>query len=449
MEKRRSVKLWSLLARYLVFTGALLLACVAIWWSGLTVLFRLGVVYTAGTGETMARESMQAMRQRGSFREDLVPELCDYVYFDASGEVVSTSMDADLLERAEARYQSDVGATGWGKVEFDDKSTCMLHWGYQAQFVDAGLRDALPPFEYLWLVVLILPMAVCVFLRTRSLSRRLSCRLDMMTEVSRKIGARELDFEAPCTGVREFDNVMDAMDEMRVALKEALQARWSSEQQRARQTQALVHDMKTPLTIIGGNAEMLAEEPLTPGQKEMVGYIRSSAARAQAYVAALHQAAGGEEKEEPAQMLDAEELLAQVAAQTKPLAAAKECILQVENNGPVQLRALPAALQRALVNILENAVRYSPKAGRVTLRMQSGSDGAAVFTVRDQGPGFSPEALARATEPFWQQEAARSEGGHHGLGLAIAAETARRHGGTLRLANAPEGGALVTLSLPQ
>lgn len=449
MEKRKPVTLSGMLMRFIVFTGALVLGLALLWWSGLNFLMQRGVVYYAGAAESFATEGMQTMRAQGYFSPEAVPQLCEYAYFAADGQVLETSMDSRTLESAQRWYESGAPATGWGRVDFEDGSTCVLHWNYNVQFVDERLRSSLPVFEFMWLAILILAVALCVGLRTRALSKKLKTKLEQVSEVSRNIAAQNLDVKVPNTNVRELDEVMGAMDEMRLALKDSLQAQWSAEQQRTRQMQALAHDLKTPLTIIGGNAELLAEEELPENQARQVKQIWNSAAQAGRYLEALHATAQDGRQTEEKQTVEAEEFIRQVEELALPLAAAASCTLQVQNSGPAQLYIQAQNLQRALLNIIENAVRYSPKGGRVQMLLQSSAQESVEFVVRDEGPGFGPEALAHAAEPFWRQDAARGADGHYGLGLGIAAETAQRHGGALRLGNQPGGGAEVRLVLPQ
>ena len=184
-------------------------------------------------------------------------------------------------------------------------------------------------------------------------------------------------------------------------------------------------------------------------QARQVKQIRKSAEQAGSYLEALDTAAQGGQPDEEKRLVDTQEYMQQLEELALPFATAAGCVLQVQNSVPAQLFIEVQNVQRALLNIIENAVRYSPKGGTVQVVLQSGPQGSAEFIVRDQGLGFAPEALAHATEPFWRQDTAWGADGHYGLGLAIAAEIAQRHGGALQIGNLPQGGGEVRLILPQ
>jgi two-component system OmpR family sensor kinase len=106
----------------------------------------------------------------------------------------------------------------------------------------------------------------------------------------------------------------------------------------------------------------------------------------------------------------------------------------------------PARLRQALENLLENALRHTPPGGVV--RVRAGVEGGVVtLAVEDSGPGFAPDILGRAFEPFARSEAEEDGGSTAGLGLAIVRAIADAHGGEVRAENRPQGGARLTLSL--
>ncbi|CAM5403629.1 histidine kinase OS=Streptomyces fumanus OX=67302 GN=GCM10018772_29290 PE=4 SV=1 [Streptomyces fumanus] len=109
---------------------------------------------------------------------------------------------------------------------------------------------------------------------------------------------------------------------------------------------------------------------------------------------------------------------------------------------PWYVRAEPAALERAVVNILDNAVKFSPEGGVIDVRLTEGT-----LTVRDHGPGISPAELPHVFDRFWRSESARSLPGS-GLGLSIVARTVQQSGGEVTLAPAEGGGTVATIRLP-
>lgn len=105
-------------------------------------------------------------------------------------------------------------------------------------------------------------------------------------------------------------------------------------------------------------------------------------------------------------------------------------------------------LERAMNNLLDNAVRHTPAGGMIEADCYRHAD-KVTFTVRDTGPGFSSEELERVFEPLYRGEASRSRAtGGSGLGLTISQRIIRQHGGDLAASNHPEGGALLAGWIP-
>lgn len=109
------------------------------------------------------------------------------------------------------------------------------------------------------------------------------------------------------------------------------------------------------------------------------------------------------------------------------------------------LLLLVCDLLRAVINLLDNAVRFTPPGGSVALSVRL-SDGEVTLTVRDSGPGFSAEALAQAGNAFYTAEASRPQDGHMGLGSYFVRRVAQAHGGDLALYNG-NGGAVAEIRL--
>ena len=105
------------------------------------------------------------------------------------------------------------------------------------------------------------------------------------------------------------------------------------------------------------------------------------------------------------------------------------------------MRGVPASLERAVGNLLDNAVKWSPNGGPVEVTVGGGQ-----VTVRDHGPGVDPDDLPFVFDRFYRARNARGMPGS-GLGLAIVRQVAEAHGGQVRAENAPDGGAFLRLDL--
>jgi signal transduction histidine kinase len=127
--------------------------------------------------------------------------------------------------------------------------------------------------------------------------------------------------------------------------------------------------------------------------------------------------------------------------------AEKVTLQSVVAHSPGTIRADPSSLDELVGNLVDNAVRYTPAGGTVTVEVDSTEDGAAV-TVRDTGPGISPEDLEHIFEPFYRGQAQKNIPGT-GLGLPIVKRIAERHGGRVEVETTLGGGSTFRVFLPR
>ncbi len=147
--------------------------------------------------------------------------------------------------------------------------------------------------------------------------------------------------------------------------------------------------------------------------------------------------------------VDPAEAARRAAAKMEPQAAAKGVHLAVETaEGLPAVRADPDRLEQALINLLDNAIRFTPAGGSVTVTVRTAPDGVAL-AVADTGPGLTPEELERVWERFYKGDKARTRGtGGTGLGLPIVRQLVLAMGGTVTAAGAPGRGSVFTITLP-
>ncbi len=122
--------------------------------------------------------------------------------------------------------------------------------------------------------------------------------------------------------------------------------------------------------------------------------------------------------------------------------------VRVDATAPLATRGDGGALRRALLNLVENAVKYTPRGGKVEIALTR-ADGVAEITVADTGIGIDADEIERIFEPFHRLEAARAyDTGGAGLGLAIARSIVIAHGGTITVESTPGAGSRFTVRLP-
>jgi two-component system, OmpR family, phosphate regulon sensor histidine kinase PhoR len=212
------------------------------------------------------------------------------------------------------------------------------------------------------------------------------------------------------------------------------------------------HELRTPLTAVRGYIEALMDEPITPQQRRnFVEVIDRHTARMERLVRDLLRLARLDAHQERADLhtTDVGGLFRSVVADlSERIERHKVAVDMNVDPAAASIQVDPVKLQDALRNLVENAVNYSPEAGRIDLAARLDGD-TIDLTVADQGPGLPEADLARVFERFYRVDQSRTrDPGGTGLGLSIVRQLVELHGGRVRAANRPEGGALFTISLP-
>ncbi|MDX6228864.1 MAG: two-component system, OmpR family, sensor histidine kinase MprB [Frankiales bacterium] len=202
------------------------------------------------------------------------------------------------------------------------------------------------------------------------------------------------------------------------------------------------HELRTPLASLRTNVEVLHDLDKLPAQmrEDVIAGIVAQLEELTALVADVVELARGDEPAVHLEDVSYERIVEHAVARARRHWPELRFIL---GSSPVMVRAVPARLDRAVNNLLDNAGKFSPARGQVDVALFP--DGR--LTVRDHGPGIPADALPHVFERFYRSDEARALPGS-GLGLAIVAQVADSHGGRVRLSNATDGGAIAELWLP-
>ena len=212
---------------------------------------------------------------------------------------------------------------------------------------------------------------------------------------------------------------------------------------------ALAHELRTPLTALRAEIE-LSLRGATGAQRAAFGSQIEEIDRLTRLIDQILTLARAESGQIPLALsrVDAGEVAASVVDQLEPVAQARGILLVSEGSSPAAVRGDPAWLQRLLLNLIDNALKFTGEGGRVSVRARR--DGRHVtIEVSDTGAGMTPEVASHVFERFYRGDPARSPSAHGaGLGLSLAKWIVEGHGGTIAVASRPGEGATFTVTLP-
>lgn len=207
------------------------------------------------------------------------------------------------------------------------------------------------------------------------------------------------------------------------------------------------HELRAPLSVIRVQADVALRREREPEQyRGTLEKIVRQAKELETLIAQLLAAARADAGTVERRPLDVTQVAADAAERARALGERKRITIRLVADGPATILGDASALERVFLSLLANAISFAPRGGSVDVIVRREAADVSV-TIRDSGPGFSPEGLRHALERFWRHDAARGRGGS-GLGLAIAKSIVEALDGTIALGNNSAGGADVTVRFP-
>jgi heavy metal sensor kinase len=307
--------------------------------------------------------------------------------------------------------------------------------------IEAVLRGLLLTFA------LGLPLIVAVAIGGGYLLMRRALRpVDEIRQKAAQITSRNLSERLPVV------HTGDELERLATDLNHMIERLEESFQQINRFSADASHELRTPLTVLQGELEAMAEkEHSLPAEvRETIGSALEETQRLAKIVEsllAISRLEAGEARVGPVR-LDFAELVRTTADQMRLLAEEKHISLNCDGTKPVQVEADPARLKQVVVNLLDNAIKYTPERGSVIATVNS-QDSRAVLEVADSGLGISASDLPHIFDRFYRADKARSrQMGGAGLGLSIVRSICSAHGGQVTVTSTEGHGSRFRIELP-
>lgn len=389
------------------------------------------------------------------FNPDILPDGTSYVFLTREFKLKKSNMPVNLQEESLLNYQfKNAHGDKYGYFQSFERPDGIVIVNYQLspRYRNEWLNQHFPNANLLMIGSMIVSILLIFITLTFYYASKLSRELRPILKATEKIAEQDLDFQTSQSTIKEFNQVLSGLDHMRLALRESLMENWKAEQDKQNQISALTHDLKTPLTVARGNAELLAMTSLDAEQTDLLEHFQKGIGQVDAYVKELSELNKTSLKKTlTLEEVPVKEFVEDIYDQTLSLVQTKQ-INVVFDKKEIEDEIIGnwdrSLLNRAFMNIVSNAVEHTPSGSQLLLTSRVESD-EFKFICLDSGPGFSLESLEKATQLFYQEDKSRQSRNHSGLGLTIANDIIRLHHGSLSLSNDNgTGGARVTIILP-
>jgi two-component system, OmpR family, sensor kinase len=388
---------------------------------------------------------------RRDVRELFAPEANNrYIRISAGGQELFLSdipMDKSFrpTEVASAPSTGSRRELGDGSVVFvqtvriEGANPILIEFGTSRERIERTLRE--------WMAVVLFGLALMIPAAVGGgylLVRRALQPVDQMIATAERISSRAGEERLP------VPNTGDEIQRLSISLNSMVERLQQSLQHAQRFQADASHELRTPLTIIRAELEAIRDKPANDETADLAGSALDEMDRLMCIVEGLFALArldAGEAQNETVPV-DLSEIVSTTADQISLLAQDKNVRITCRADRPVMVRGDSARLKQVAVNLLDNAIKYTPSGGSITVDV-SAHDNEAALEVADTGIGIPADALPHVFERFYRADKARSrELGGAGLGLSIVEAICRAHGGKVEVESTEGSGSRVTVRLP-
>lgn len=450
MSKGQSLK--NILLKYLLSIGLGLVVSVGLIIAFISASYQFKWIFPANYTENLILEKRTDIATSKKFEKSLLPDNTSYLFLSKDEKVIETNMNKNIQDIAFNYHKGAVNSNSnlsFIEIQRSD-GYVLVAYDLKPFYKSPWMQKNLPQINILLLILLIIFCLISIITITLIWAKKISKELNPLLEASEEIGKQNLDFQVKKSNIQEFNVILDSLEKMKVGLSESLRTNWREEEKKRNQISALSHDIKTPLSIIKGNSELLGETNLTEEQQTYLNYIRKNTNRIGKYIQTLMLVNKSNQANELNFLeIKTEKFVENIEKLAKEFTSTYKLNLLEDINYDDDFLIVDLKnFERAFLNILSNAEEHSPKNSTIELVICSKADELQISIV-DQGHGFSSEDLLYATDQFYQGDKSRHSKENYGIGLFVAEQIIKMHGGSLILENRTDKiGAKVSILLP-
>jgi len=422
-----------LISKYAIIELVYTLFIIVLFYVGLNVLLNTGVVYPANYAD------IQSGKVETDFKtKDWTPAEIPYYYnflYLKDGKIIENTIDKkydDLVQEAIKNGKStsdEVIGSNIFKAYAMGNRQLVIRYRVNVIFTNKKLYRLFENFEcgYIVLILIIWFLGFALFLiRSSNILKREIHKIAMAND---NISRMDLDYEREYSKYKEIDGVLVSIDVLAENLKKSLGEQWDMQVKQKELVEQLTHDIRTPITLIKGNLELLKEE--NPGlSSERFADISNGIDRLEKYIDKLKKFSYTMEGKKD--VVSNEVILYWIEIMSG-ICRLNGLNLEVIKSDCSNIKLDKEEIAVALQNIVTNAVEYSKKGSKITVEFKDEPE-EFILTVRDEGTGFDKDLLPLLTEKFISGKV-KDKSNKHGLGLWVVKNIVSANNGNLYLKN--------------
>lgn len=396
------------------------------------ILTDKGIIYEASYPEKKL-EKIETAYKNDNLSLDDIPYYYSYSYYKDGKKVKSTidkKYDQYVKEARKTGKSSDQKIIGARKFVSFKKSGQELILSYRLSpvFRSKKLYEKIENFELFYLLTFFLIWTLGFYFIVRKGYITIGKELEKISKSNTHIKDMNLDYKREETKYKEIEEILSSIDNLRYSLKDSLENQWKIEKDQKILLESITHDIRTPITLINGNLELLKEE-YTEVDNDLINDIENGVERLNTYIDKLKNFSNniGQEKTEVTN-----ECLNYWLSIINSLSALHNRKISVVKKDTSKIRLDKENIAACLQNILINSIENSKENSKISLEFIDKKDSYTI-KIKDEGKGFDENIIERATEKFVSNKVNKEN--TSGLGLYIVKDLVQKNKGSLYIEN--------------